>query len=121
MGSLVSSSRSKHKERLQRCQAIGRKVRIIHHREGQYRYSRAHAQGSDEMLTRRQACPKPPCRLKIYLKPISGESNAIITLGPFVCDIAIKDIAAHQFNVSLPGVTKATTPTSIDGSDISCF
>jgi hypothetical protein len=36
MGSLVSSLRSKHKERLQCCQAIGRKVQIIHYRGEQY-------------------------------------------------------------------------------------
>jgi hypothetical protein len=31
-----SSLRSKDKESLPRCQAIGREVQIIHHREGQY-------------------------------------------------------------------------------------
>jgi hypothetical protein len=73
------------------------------------------------MLTRRQVCPQPPRGAKIHLKSISGEGNAVIALGPFACDIAIKDIAAHQFNVSLPWVTKATTSASIDGNDISCF
>src|SRR6266487_2285793 len=77
--------------------------------------------GPPEMLTRRQVCPQLPRRLKIHLKPISGEGNAVIALGPCACDIAIKDIAAHQFNVSLPGVTKATSAASIDGNNISCF
>jgi hypothetical protein len=39
MGSMESSCRSKIKESLEYCQGIGRDVRIIHHREGEYQCS----------------------------------------------------------------------------------